>query len=186
MKTRNAGIDTGEEEETMGTAIAKQPLTDWIEANAPKEEMFWCGNAKAQFELLMRLRSVLFSNEFTGDRCASVIGTHRSKSIELPVVEFQLPKLRLVLRDNFYNWKVSVQSDDAIDIDPSGLFDPSIEHSSCYCEGFAEWDVFDSYVKDKRKFTIEIFDDKKLFDFCAIVVGINLPADPPKPDSPSE
>lgn len=170
----------------MGTAIEKQPLSTWIESNLPKKEMFWYESAKSQFELLLQLRSALFQNEITGDRCASVIGTHRSKSIDLPVIEFQLPKLRLVMRDNFYNWKVSVQSDEPVDVDSSELFDPTIEHSSCYCEGFARWDVFDSYAKDKRRFTVEIMTDDRLVQFCCLVAGITLPANPPTPNTPSE
>ena len=78
------------------------------------------------------------------------------------------------MRDNFYDWKVSVQIDEPIDIDIIGssfvdLFDPKGTHSSCYCEGFSEYDVFGSFDSDRRRFTVSIGNDDKLMKFCEML-----------------
>lgn len=158
----------------MGSAIEKQPLSVWIANNQPKKQMFYVGACGEQFAFIAKLQSILFSDPRTADRCTAIIGMHGSKSIDLPVVEFQLPNVRLVMRDNFYDWKVSVQIDEPIDVDVVGtsfieLFDPTQEHSSCYCEGFSEHDVFGSFDSDRRRFTVSIGNNDNLTKFVTIL-----------------
>lgn len=136
--------------------------------------MYWRDATTSQFAFLAKLSEFLFPNGAKRERCAAVIGTHRSKSIELPVVEFHLENARIVMRDNFYDWKVSVQIDEPVDIDVIGssfvdLFDPKDEHSSCYCEGFSEYDVFGSFDSDRRRFTVSIGNDDNLMKFCEML-----------------
>ena len=154
--------------------FARMPLSAWIEKHLPKPEMYWKDTATSQFKFLAKLSTFLFPNEAKRERCAAVVGTHWSKSIELPVVEFQLENARIVMRDNFYDWKVSVQIDEPIDIDVIGssfteLFDPKGEHSECYCEGFSEYDVFGSFDSDRRRFTVSIGNDDNLMKFCEML-----------------
>jgi hypothetical protein len=99
---------------------------------------------------------------------ARVISTHGSKSVGLPVYELDRPDLgiRLILRDNFYNWKLTVMAGLPIVADFSGLFHttPPVEPdytgnplSACYFEGFPRELVFGYYEpSDKRHWSAEI------------------------------
>lgn len=74
------------------------------------------------------------------------------------------------MRDNFYDWKVSVQIDEPMEGFLVGdLFDPWAVHSSCYCEGFSKYDVFGSFYSDMQKFTVAIGNHEKLMAFCMAV-----------------
>ena len=100
---------------------------------------------------------------------AQVISTHRSKSAVLPVYLLQRPDLglRLILRNNFYNWKISVISEKPI-VEPAfeGLFHtiPPIEPDytgdplhPVYFEGFPEDLIFGYYsTSDQKKWSAEI------------------------------
>jgi hypothetical protein len=174
----------------------KESLSRWLAANAVGDNMIFRAAAVRQFELLQKLQRCLFAIEDStsialrfADHCTNVIGTHTSKSIKLPVVEFMLPRVRLVMRDNFYNWTISVQSDEPLHIDVCDLFDPSIEHSSVYCEGFNEGDVFGSYNSNKREFTVQLRTNDALERFCDQIrrlINQNPKEDPQGPDNPSE
>lgn len=116
----------------------------------------------------------------------TVIGEHRSKSVRLPVYHIVLPGptllergrfieqpgLEMVLRDNFYDWKVSVRSDAPIhNVAGWGLFREDEAISACYCEGFPrEW-VQGPYAKDKRRFTVELGGQYDLYAFCLLLRG---------------
>lgn len=85
---------------------------------------------------------------------AFVIGEHVSTSVRLPVYELVRPGLRLILRNNFYDWKLSVLSEQLINCDFSGLFhttppvDPDYTGNSLhpvYFEGFPPELVFGYY-----------------------------------------
>jgi hypothetical protein len=174
----------------------KESLSRWLATHAVGENMIFRAVALRQFELLQKLQRCLFAIEDStsialrfADHCTNVIGTHTSKSIKLPVVEFMLPHVRLVMRDNFYNWTISVQSDEPMHIDARDLFDPSIEHSSCDCEGFNEGDVFGSYNSNDREFTIQLRTDDALEQFCDQIrrsFNPNPKEDPRAPSTPSE
>jgi hypothetical protein len=171
----------------------KEPLAEWIVANPPREKMIYREAARNQFCFLAStLRPLLFASFNPAECNAHVIGMHTSKSIKLPVVEFWMPGLRIVVRDNFYDWKVSVQSDKPIEIESEDLFNPSEKISSVYCEGFEEWDVFGAYDQNKKRFTVEVYSNDNLIELCtrirvALDSGFSLPQeDHPKPDSPSE
>lgn len=96
-----------------------------------------------------------------------VVGTHRSKSIELPVYQIDLPQLGVVamLRGNFYNWKVSIRAEADVALNPDGLFDPADERSirGVYCGGFAASWVFGPYAKDRRRFTLEASNEHQVY-----------------------
>jgi hypothetical protein len=106
---------------------------------------------------------------------AHVISTHTSKSIALPVYRLARPDLglELYLRDNFYNWKLSVVSTQPIVADFSGLFhttppiDPKYTGDplhSVYFEGFPKELVFGYYEpSDKRRWSAEIHGDQALW-----------------------
>ena len=122
-------------------------LSGWYKNHEPKSEMLWCDAAHSQIESL----------EYIGDQCINaplVIGTHTSKSILLPVVEFRVGDVVLTMRGNFHNYKVSVSS--PVTVDFLNLFSPTKEIHPAYCEGFPPNRIYGSYVHDPRQFTLEL------------------------------
>ena len=74
------------------------------------------------------------------------------------------------MRDNFYNWKVSVLLDKDLGIDFGDLFREGKESISLvYCEGFQKDWVWKRYSKNKKKFTIEIRGTNNLYVFCWLI-----------------
>jgi len=100
-----------------------------------------------------------------------VINTHTSKSIKLPVYKINLKKYKLsmIIRNNFYDWKVSVVSEQEIDVDFMELFEEDKTINPIYCEGFSKEQVFKSYKDDKKRFTIEIHDKNRVFTFMYLL-----------------
>jgi hypothetical protein len=118
------------------------------------------------------------------EKTCFVISTHSSKSCDLPVFSIEPPgkAIRFVMRDNFYNWKVSVIADRDIDINPEGLFramPPAAPGysgdtlASVYFEGFPKDlifgyynDAMDAYqVGEQFKFSAELGSDYQLWTF---------------------
>lgn len=106
---------------------------------------------------------------------AQVISTHGSKSILLPVVEYHRADLGLtfVVRNNFYNWKLSVESERPVVADFGGLFhttppvDPDYTGNplaSVYFEGFPGDRIHPYYTQgDRRRWSAEIGNDEELW-----------------------
>jgi hypothetical protein len=141
-------------------------------------EMLWNGAAGHQLKFVRdRLTALVGMGLDYEDRkdITTVISTHGSKSIDLPV--YQLARgdlgLRLILRDNFYNWKLSVLSETPIKADFSCLFHTTSPVapaytgnplSSVYFEGFPSDLVFGYYDEsDGRRWSAEIGDDYTLW-----------------------
>lgn len=95
-----------------------------------------------------------------------VISTHVSKSVRLPVYYVSLPDgTKFVLRNNFYDWKVSIDSPRDVDVDFLGLFDPTIPVGRYCCEGFPTESIFGAYANNRRQFTIELATNYDLYTF---------------------
>ena len=96
-----------------------------------------------------------------------VISTHYSKSICLPVYKLYVPKYHItfILRDNFYDWKISVESETSLDYEFMGLFKKDERINSCYCEGFPSGTVYGSFNDNNKKFTIELESNYELYMF---------------------
>ena len=94
------------------------------------------------------------------------ISTHMSKSVLLPVMELDLKSVgvKIVLRYNFYNWNVSIESENDIGCDFKDVFSDD-NYNYCYCEGFPADRKYGMYKDNHKKFTICIDDDYKLFTF---------------------
>lgn len=104
---------------------------------------------------------------------AMVIATHISKSQWLPVYELRAPGLVVIMRCNFYDWKVTVRSDREITCDFGDLFDPDARVMSYYCEGFRpEW-VKEPYSRNCYEFTAEL-KDKYDLDVFLFLIGQQL------------
>jgi len=64
----------------------------------------------------------------------------------------------MILRNNFHNWKISIDSENEINVDFMELFEKDETINPIYCEGFSKEQVFKSYNNNKKQFTIEIHD----------------------------
>ncbi len=103
----------------MTETVPRIPLQSWIEDHISRipDRMLWRWAAVDQIGYLCELASLV--NVSPGERHAIgpvgayVIATHRSKSIELPVVSLERPDLgiQFVLCNNFYHTKLSVISE---------------------------------------------------------------------------
>lgn len=153
-------------------------LHEWFMANRPEEKYFAKLAAEKQ---IMFVRDDLEKIASTGltyeHRCqAAVISTHMSKSITLPVYEFHREDLgvRITLRNNFFGWKVSVESKHRVTMDSTELFDMYEKHSVVYCEGFPADRVFGSYADafDKKpcNFTVELGGEHNVYAFMLLLM----------------
>lgn len=152
-------------------------LQKWINEQTVGDEMLWKGSFGHQVvfmrDTIGRLVTRGIRIDEAQDLC-TVISTHRSKSITLPVVQIVRPDLglTLVMRDNFYNWKLSVISEKPIVAPFEYLFHttPPVEPdytgnplNAVYFEGFPREMVFNYYSKDNRKFSAEIGSDETFY-----------------------
>lgn len=148
-------------------------LLTWIRVNKPNEEMIYRKSWSNQVVFVRDSLNEVFYSTYDDFKAnpVMVINTHRSKSISLPVYEITLKKygVRMILRNNFYDWKVSVISERDIDTDFMGLFKQDEEIHSVYCEGFEEEQVFGSYSKNKKQFTFEISGEHKIYTFMFLL-----------------
>ncbi len=113
-----------------------------------------------------------------------VISTHVSKSTTLPVYRITNKNfgLRIYLRNNFYNWKMSVDSIVPISENFSGLFQTSPpredarEHSGnclakCYFEGFPKNVIFDYHgASDGRRWSAQLSGDNRLWTTIFLIL----------------
>jgi len=105
----------------------KITLRDWISEQLVHDEMLWKGAYNLQMLFLRDHVQFLIGTGLPlkeATTLAMVISTHRSKSIDLPVVRLDRPDIGLsfVMRNNFYDWKLTVLSTRPIEADLAGLF----------------------------------------------------------------
>ena len=148
-------------------------VTAWIRVNEPDENLIYAKGLGDQVCFVRdRLCQLLRSTyEERRDNPPLVISTHYSKSVKLPVFQINLEKygIEMVLRYNFYDWKISVKSDKPLDFDYMGLFNPTEEISYLYCEGFPRDKVYGSYEQSHSQFTIEIGSHYDLYTFIFLL-----------------
>lgn len=99
-----------------------------------------------------------------------VVSSHRSKSVDLPVYRIKFKNLELIMRNNFYDWKISIKAKKSIKgFEKYKLFDENKKISSVYCEGFDDSWVYDSYAKNNKMFTVEIGNDNLFYTFIHLL-----------------
>lgn len=154
--------------------VFEQDLQEWANANEPAENLLW-GDGYWHQIIFMRdtIPSILFPSYKEAQKYKPiVISTHTSKSIRLPVYQQELKNgIKLTMRYNFYNWKISVDSPIDIEVDFLGLFDPEEKDNiqSIFCEGFPQNAVYGCYAENRRQFTVELSSDYKVFTFLWIL-----------------
>ena len=140
-------------------------LSAWIAANVVKNEMLWRGAAQSQFANWLRL----------GDEYGEpdVVGTHTSKSILLPVVQYRLENYVVVTaRDNFHDYCVSVRAPGDERTLRGPYFHRFMEpiHRDGFFEGFAAEDTYHSYESSQNRFSLcfgRFLELRVLVDECA-------------------
>lgn len=146
----------------------KQLLLSWLRNDEVDDKMIYKNAAE---------RQEIFIRDDVGASLLEVpvfvISEHRSKSITLPVYGFTMRNgIKVICRDNFYDWKVSVQLSKCREygdiVVPRDLVSDGYrkEISNCYFEGFKnEW-VFPAFNPDddkQLKFSVEVSDDYRLY-----------------------
>lgn len=154
------------------------PLQEWINKNIPKNELLWKDAALRQCMFVRDRLLYAFIGCFASTNISfkdknlswSVVSQHTSKSITLPVYKIEIYGVTFILRDNFHNWMVSVESNNPVVIPKGFEFGDTTEQiHSCYCEGFAKEWVYQPYSENNKKFTIEIHSDYELYCFFKVV-----------------
>ncbi len=151
--------------------MAKQRvLMDFWLANQPKDNLIYKDTAWRQRDYFEKMGHML--ERVSGQSVElEVAGSHRSKSVILPVVEFKLPNASIVVRDNLYNFAVSVTSPGKPV--PKAMLDAVSDGeatSACYCEGFPQERVYGSQDQNPEQFTTHIW-DKDLFSYFMVSFG---------------
>ncbi len=93
------------------------------------------------------------------DAAVHVISTHYSKSTLLPVYRLTREGLEVILRGNYYNWSVTVRSEEPVlrqSLVPLVLGGGEQAVLDCYCEGFDEAWVHGPMAADARTFTVQL------------------------------
>lgn len=157
--------------------MSDSKLQQWISKQVD-DEMLWKGAFGRQVGFVRDAIVPLFTwglDYDDSEDVPNVISTHRSKSIVLPVYELTRKDLgiRLILRDNFYNWKLSVISEKPVIADFTGLFhttppvDPDYTGNPLnpvYFEGFPKDLIFGYYEpSDKKKWSAQIRGENDLY-----------------------
>ena len=141
----------------------------WLRVNEPNENLIYAKGLSDQVCFVRDTLCQLLTSTYEEwcDNPPLVISTHYSKSVKLPVFQINLEKygIEVVLRYNFYDWKVSVKSEKPLDFDCMGLFNPTEKISYIYCEGFPKDKVYGSYEQNHSQFTIEIISRYDLYTF---------------------
>ena len=148
-------------------------LLTWSRNNHPSEDMIYEKGFWDQVVFVRDTLNAIFYDTYEKykDNPVLVINTHNSKSIDLPVYEINLRDydVKIIMRNNFYDWKISVDSSIEINADFMNLFKQDKVITSVYCEGFKDNQVFDCYKYNKKNFTLELKDRYKLYTFMFIL-----------------
>jgi hypothetical protein len=154
------------------------PLQEWIDRAYPDDPSSPTGGCPRQClyvrdslaPMLWMDRERRWGDPFPESK---VISTHRSRSTILPVYELSRPDLgiRFVLRNNFFDWKLSVSLERPVDVDLRGLCEtapppPPAQHNlvPVYFEGFPEDLVYPHYeVSDRRRWSAAFWCNEALW-----------------------
>jgi hypothetical protein len=127
-------------------------LEEWINTHQVGSNMTYKRGADRMFSFFTQLKEDLRYKDW---KC-SVVSEHTSKSIVLPVLKFQRGSNKIYIRDNFHDYKLSVESNLNLNL-PLQLINNDDNIPYCYCEGFSpEWVHRKYSPTNANTFTIEI------------------------------
>lgn len=144
-----------------GTQTTGTALQEWANDNQPAENLIYKDGYWNQIIFVRDAITGVLAKSYTEyqeiQSKLQVISEHTSKSVRLPVFRIELPDgTAFIMRYNFHNWKVSVNSPKDVEADFMDLFDPEARIHDVYCEGFPKNMVYGPYSKNKRQFTLEL------------------------------
>ena len=164
----------------------KENLQTWMADNEPDETLIYGNGLSRQcvfvrddlmlglfFELChpqkeMQALSFDKRTEVYDSFVPNVIGTHISKSVKLPVMEIDLTKfgVKIILRYNFYDWCLSVESVKDVECD---FLDLITDKEGCF-EGFPQNRIYEGYSENnKRNFSVVLNNKYQVFMFVYIL-----------------
>ncbi len=84
-------------------------IKTWARAHQPSDEMLWKAAFADQVYVFSVVEQAMYG--FGPDVATTVLSTHTSKSIELPVVHVSLPMfgLEFLARNNSHDWNIAVR-----------------------------------------------------------------------------
>ncbi len=150
----------------------KQELKYWIRKWDLDDNLIYkkAGQEQASFVRSQICGNLLHTHGFA-------VSTHYSKSCKLPVYFLKLRNgIKLIMRCNFYDWKVSVEIPSIYEPLPKDFLPTDcLSHrmvenkgeriAPCYMEGFRKEWCYDAYIPEhpSKKFSIEIPDSYRLY-----------------------
>lgn len=164
----------------------KENLQTWMADNEPNETLIYRNGFSKQcifvrdvlmfglfFELCSphkEMQSMSFDkrSKVYDSFVPNVIGTHTSKSVKLPVMEIDLAKfgVKIILRYNFYDWCLSVESVKDVECD---FLDLITDKEGCF-EGFPQDRIYAGYSEsNKRNFSVVLKDKYQVYMFVYIL-----------------
>ena len=148
-------------------------LLTWCRENEPSDNMVYKQEYWKQIMFIRDTLNTIFYNnreEYKANP-VMVINTHTVKSIEMPVYEIILKDydVKFILRNNFYDWKISVISKNDIEVDFMGIVDENEVINSVLCEGFKANQVFGCYKDNKKEFTFKVRSRYELYTIMYII-----------------
>lgn len=126
-------------------------LEYWAKQNEPSTSMHWHAAFFKQIERWQVLGARIGQPLF-------VVNTHRSKSIDLPVVRVETATGHMLLRDNFYDVNIHVDSEVPLVLDMALLHEPMT------------WDQYLHDVERCRGYRYRDWTDKQMDDPCVLRV----------------
>ena len=162
----------------------RENIKDWLENNKPEDNLIYKDGLYDQCDFvkntLMRKLFLHVASDYSLDmefdeQCKIienfapyVVGTHRSKSVLLPVMEMDFSKigLKVVLRYNFHDYCISIESQKDIECDFMGL----LTDEKGYFEGFPENRIYEKYSEtNKKNFSLCIRDRYQVYTFLFLL-----------------
>lgn len=113
------------------------------------DKMYWKGAALDQLGRFRRLAEGLGVEP-------RAVGSHRSKSIDLPVVELVVGGVRCLLRDNFYSVEMAVQSPQPVTLPIASLFAGILEPH--------DWAWYLAQIDRARGYSWKFWTDEEMDD----------------------
>jgi hypothetical protein len=159
----------------------KVPLQYWFVNNIQRDDLRYKRAPEDQIAFVQDVLVPLFHQSHKKDslRRAFVISTHTSKSTKLPVYLLERDGLKVILRCNYHDWKVSVISATPIEANFLTLFhttppiDPEYtgnELHPVYFEGFPQNLIFGYYEENKCKWSAKIRHEYDVYTMLHILL----------------
>ncbi len=143
----------------------------WRSVNDPSDTLLAKDGFYSQINFITFICERILSGLSKTSVIPYVISIHTSKSVVLPVYQIKLEDfgIEMILRNNFYDWKLSISSIRELNFNTMNLFDETSIFSKSYCEGFPVDKIYGSYSSDKSKFTIELDSNYDLYTFFILL-----------------